>query len=47
VRAAFQFAFDHIKPIDAVVVGVFPKHLDQIMLDVQYTLEAHARQSSR
>ena len=28
-RRAFQFAFDNIKPSDAVVVGMFPKHKDQ------------------
>lgn len=40
VRRAFQFAFENIKPKDAVVVGVFPKYFDQIAADVQYTLEA-------
>ena len=28
--AALQFAFDNIKSTDAVVVGMFPKHSDQI-----------------
>ena len=41
VRAAFKFAFGHIKPTDAVVVGMFPKHLDQIAANVEYTLDAH------
>ena len=40
VRAAFRFAFDHIKPHDAVVVGMFPKYLDQITLNVRHTLAA-------
>ena len=40
VQAAFRFAFENIKPKDAVVVGMFPKYVDQIALNVQYTLEA-------
>jgi hypothetical protein len=30
VREAFEFAFRHIKPTDAVVVGMFPKYKNQI-----------------
>ena len=40
VRAAFREAFANIKPTDAVVVGMFPKYVDQIALNVQYTIEA-------
>jgi hypothetical protein len=40
VQNAFQFAFDNIKDRDAVVVGMFPKYVDQISLNVQHTLEA-------
>jgi hypothetical protein len=40
VQRAFRFAFDHIKPQDAVVVGMFPKYADQIALNVQHTLDA-------
>ena len=40
VATAFQFAFDNIKPIDAVVVGMFPKYEDQIALNVQHTIAA-------
>lgn len=40
VANAFHFAFDNIKPKDAVVVGMFPKHIDQIALNVKYTLAA-------
>jgi len=40
VAAAFQFAFANIKPKDAVVVGMFPKHVDQIGLNIQHTLKA-------
>jgi hypothetical protein len=40
VQAAFQYAFDHIKEGDAAVVGMYPKYVDQVSLNVQYTLEA-------
>ena len=40
VAAAFRFAFENIKAIDAVVVGMFPKHLDQVRLNVEHTLAA-------
>ena len=30
VRAAFEYAFSHLKPTDAVVVGVFPRDRDQV-----------------
>jgi hypothetical protein len=43
VQTAFEYAFSHIKPQDAVVVGMYPKHLDQVSLNVQHTLEAIAR----
>ena len=39
VRAAFQRAFDQIKPADAVVVGMFPKHSDQIAENAGYVRE--------
>ncbi|MBT3274051.1 MAG: hypothetical protein HN368_12915 [Spirochaetales bacterium] len=38
VAAAFHFAFSQIKPKDAVVVGMFPKDVDQIALNVQHTI---------
>ena len=37
---AFRFAFSNIKPKDAVVVGMFPKYVDQIALNVRHTLAA-------
>jgi hypothetical protein len=37
VAAAFKFAFDNIKPIDAVVVGMYP---DQVQLNVNHALAA-------
>jgi hypothetical protein len=40
VAAAFRFAFSNIKPGDAVVVGMFPKHLDHVALNVQHTMAA-------
>ena len=40
VRAAFQYAFANIKPTDAVVVGMFPKYVDQIALNVGYAIDA-------
>ena len=40
VRRAFRFAFQNIKERDAVVVGMYPKDLDQIALNVAYTREA-------
>ena len=40
VRDAFRWAFAHIKPTDAIVVGMFPKHLDQIPLNVGHALAA-------
>lgn len=40
VSEAFQFAFENIKPQDAVIVGMFPKHENQVQLNVQHTLRA-------
>ena len=40
VRAAFRFAFDHIKSQDMVDVGVFPKYIDQVGLNVQHARAA-------
>ena len=30
VRQAFEFVFGHIKPTDAVIVGMYPRYTDQI-----------------
>jgi len=43
VRAAFEFAFANIKPIDAVCVGMYPRHIDQIRENVGHTLAALSR----
>jgi len=37
---AFKWAFARIKPQDCVVVGMFPKYVDQPALNVKYTVEA-------
>ena len=37
VKEAFQFAFEHIKPTDAVIVGMYPRFEDQIQENAQYT----------
>jgi len=47
VGQAFQYAFDHIKEQDAVVVGVYPKDEDQIALNVAHTLRALGARVSR
>jgi hypothetical protein len=39
VRAAFQFAFENIKPSDGVIVGMFPWMLDEVGANTQYTRE--------
>jgi hypothetical protein len=39
VRAAFQFAFENIKPTDGVIVGMFPWFFDEIGANVQYAQE--------
>ncbi len=43
VRAAFGFAYGNIKPIDAVVVGMYPRCEDQIALNREYALQAMER----
>lgn len=40
VAQAFRFAFENIKSKDAVVAGMFPKHTDQISLNIEHTLAA-------
>jgi hypothetical protein len=39
VRAAFQFAFDHIKPGDVVNVGMFQKYSDQAGMNARLVRE--------
>lgn len=40
VQYAFNEAFANIKSTDAVVVGVYPKDLDHVKLNCEYTLKA-------
>jgi len=37
VEAAFKFAFEHLKPTDGVIVGMYPRFDDQIRLNAGYT----------
>lgn len=39
-REAFREAYGHIKPTDGVIVGLFPKHFDQVEADLGYAEEA-------
>lgn len=39
VRAAFQFAFENIKPGDGVIVGMFPRYFDEVNANAQYARE--------
>jgi len=43
VQAAFDYAFGHIKAQDAVVVGIYPRDVDQVTLNVQHALQAIAK----
>lgn len=36
VEKAFKFAFQNIKPTDAVIVGMFPRYEDEVRLNVGY-----------
>ena len=47
VREAFRYAFENIKPTDAVIVGVYPRHFHQIKANAEYTRQLGAvRQQS-
>jgi hypothetical protein len=35
IRSAFEFAFKNIKPIDACVIGLYPRFADQISEDTR------------
>jgi len=45
VRAAFEYAVANIKPIDAVVVGMFPKYSNQVEENAQYVREILSERS--
>ena len=40
VREAFRFAFQHIKPTDGVIVGMYPRFFDEIRANAQYARES-------
>lgn len=42
VREAFQFALKNIKPGDGVIVGMYPKHLDQARANAAFVRELTA-----
>jgi hypothetical protein len=44
VEAAFKFAFEHLKPTDGVIVGMYPRYHDQIRQNAQYTRQFAALQ---
>jgi hypothetical protein len=44
-RGAFQFAFDNLKPADAVVVGMFQKHTNQVAQNARLVREILAETS--
>jgi hypothetical protein len=37
VKEAFKFAFEHLKPTDGVIVGMYPRYHDQIRENAEYT----------
>jgi hypothetical protein len=39
VKDAFRFAFEHIKPADGVIVGMYPRFFDEIRANTQYARE--------
>ena len=43
VEQAFEFAFEHLKPTDGVIVGMYPRFDDQIRQNAGYTRKFAAR----
>ncbi len=37
VRKVFEFVFGHIKPTDAVIVGMYPRYTDQVKENAEFT----------
>jgi len=37
VEAAFKFAFEHLKPSDGVIVGMYPRYQNQVGQNAKYT----------
>jgi hypothetical protein len=46
VREAFKFAFEHLKPTDGVIVGMYPRYHDQMSENAQYVREFGRTQST-
>jgi hypothetical protein len=44
VQKAFQFAFEHLKPIDGVIVGMYPRYRDQITENAAFTKQFGTRE---
>ncbi|HSW49014.1 MAG TPA: hypothetical protein VLH09_02515, partial [Bryobacteraceae bacterium] len=47
VEAAFKEAFENIKPTDAIIVGFFPRHMDQIAADAELVRRYGSSPASR
>ena len=45
VREAFEFAFQHLKPSDAVIVGMYPRDFDQVRANAAYVRSIGGAQS--
>lgn len=39
VRAAFEFAYQNMKPLDAAIVGIYPRYSDQVAEDTRFVRE--------
>jgi len=46
VEAAFKFAFEHLKPADGVIVGMYPRYQDQIHQNAGYTRQFAAARAT-
>jgi len=46
VKAAFKFAFEHLKPTDGVIVGMYPRFDDQIRQNAGYTRKFAAQRET-
>jgi hypothetical protein len=45
VQDAFKFAFEHLKPIDGVIVGMYPRYRDQISENAAFTRQSGTRKA--
>ena len=46
VQEAFKFAFEHLKPIDAVIVGMYPRYKDQIAENAAFARQFGVRKDT-